>query len=70
VFTDAGLKMKIRSIGTELKGMLIYLTSGTLSMKSKIKLSLDDYFQFLEEYFALFPFRIKRKVIKGNNFKL
>ena len=39
-------------------------------MTSEIKLSLDDYFKFLEEYFALFPPRIKRKVIKGNNFKL
>ncbi len=40
-------------------------------MTSKIKLSLDDYFKFLEEYFELFKFNtIKRKPIKGNHFKL
>jgi hypothetical protein len=40
-------------------------------MTSKIKLSFDDYFKFLEEYFSLFPLeKVKRKVITGNNFKL
>ena len=40
-------------------------------MKLKIKLSLDDYFNFLEEYFELFkPELKKRKFICGNNFKL
>ncbi len=40
-------------------------------MTSKIKLSLDAYFKFLEEYFELFKLKdIKRKMIKGNNFKL
>jgi hypothetical protein len=39
-------------------------------MKSKIKLSLDDYFKFLDEYFKLFNFKsIKRKFIIGDNFK-
>jgi hypothetical protein len=33
-------------------------------MKSKIKLNLDEYFKFLEEYFQLFDFKsIKRKII-------
>lgn len=40
-------------------------------MTSKIKLNLDQYFKFLEEYFELFKLKgIKRKMIKGNNFKL
>lgn len=40
-------------------------------MKLKAKLTLDEYFKFLEEYFKLFkPDLKKRKLIKGNNFKL
>lgn len=40
-------------------------------MTSKIKLSFDEYFKFLEEYFALFPLKtLKRKKITGDNFKL
>jgi hypothetical protein len=40
-------------------------------MKSKIKLSLDEYFKFLEDYFEMFrPDFTKRKLIKGDNFKL
>ncbi len=40
-------------------------------MASKIKLNFDEYFKFLEEYFKLFDIKkIKRKIIKGDNFKL
>lgn len=41
-------------------------------MTSKIKLSLDEYFKFLEDYFSMFghTFAKKRKLITGNNFKL
>jgi hypothetical protein len=40
-------------------------------MKSRIKLSFDEYFEFLEEYFKLFNIKdLKRRLIKGDNFKL
>lgn len=40
-------------------------------MTSKIKLNFDEYFKFLEEYFELFKLQVvKRKKIKGDNFKL
>jgi hypothetical protein len=40
-------------------------------MTSKIKLNWDEYFKFLEEYFQMFkPDPSKRKLIKGDNFKL
>ncbi len=40
-------------------------------MKSKIKLNLDDYFKFLEEYYELFKLSPpNRKLIIGNYFKL
>ena len=45
--------------------------SGVLLMKSKIKIDWEAYFKFLEEYFSLFNISvIKRKIIKGKNFKL
>ena len=45
--------------------------NGKLSMTLKKNLDLDDYFKFLEEYFKLFEIsNIKRRKIKGNNFKL
>lgn len=41
-------------------------------MKSKIKLSFDEYFAFLDEYFEMFKDKIisKRKKITGNKFLL
>ena len=40
-------------------------------MKSKKQPNLDEYFKFLKDYFAMFDFsKLKRKPIKGNNFKL
>lgn len=42
-------------------------------MKSKQNVNLDSYFEFLEQYFALFPnamTKVKRKIISGDNFKL
>ncbi len=40
-------------------------------MTSKIKLSFDEYFKFLEEYFEMFGAKFKkRKFITGNQFKL
>ncbi len=40
-------------------------------MKLKIKLTFDEYFKFLEDYFQMFKIeKVKRKLIKGNNFKL
>lgn len=41
-------------------------------MTSKIKLSFDEYFNFLEEYFEMFKLNIskERKKITGNQFKL
>lgn len=51
--------------------MLIYSINGMRLMKSKIKLNLDEYFKFLEEYFKLFKLeKPKRKLISGKNFKL
>jgi len=40
-------------------------------VKLKIKLTLDEYLDFLDQYFALFDFKnYKHKIIKGKNFKL
>lgn len=40
-------------------------------MKLKTNINLDSYFKFLKEYFSLFDFsKLKRKKIKGENFKL
>ena len=40
-------------------------------MKLRPKLSLDEYFKFLDDYFSLFDMKkVVRKLIKGNNFKL
>ena len=51
--------------------MQTYLMNGRLSMKSNKKLNLDSYFDFLAEFFKTFDFKkIKRKKIKGDNFKL
>ncbi len=47
------------------------LINGESSMKSKIKLSLDEYFKFLEDYFELFNFQsLKRRPLTGKNFKI
>ncbi len=40
-------------------------------MISKINLSLDEYFHFLDEYFKMFKItKPKRKMITGSNFKI
>lgn len=41
--------------------MLIYLNNGKSSMTSKIKLSFDEYFNFLEEYFEMFKLNISKE---------
>ena len=40
-------------------------------MTLKKTLNLNEYFNFLNEYFAIFNLKnIQRKLIKGDNFKL
>ena len=51
--------------------MLIFLGNGGLLMKSGKNLDLDDYFQFLKDYFLLFGLKkTKRKKIFSGHFKL
>jgi hypothetical protein len=39
-------------------------------MNSKPKLSLEEYFSFLKQYFELFRPKIVRSKMVGDNFKL
>lgn len=48
-----------------------YLINGRVYLSLKVRINLENYFEFLEEFFQLFKIKFEpRKKITGNHFKI